>query len=671
MSALAGLCNLDGSPADPAHLSRMLEALSPVRAEPESLWSSGPVGLALRLTPSTPEDRWELQPLVSEDGSLTLVSDCRIDNRPELRAELGVPALSDTLRPAEAVTGPGGERPLVPDSRYVLQAYEEWGEECPRHLVGCYAFAVWDARRRALFAAASAGECRSLVYHFAPPRFAFATLPRGLTCLPWVPRRLNQERMVDMLVMAGLDRAATPFEGIRRLLGGTCLTLDERGLRLRRWWSPSQVPRVRLSSDQEAVEALRGLLDRAVADRLRASSPVAVMMSGGWDSSAVASTAARILAPRGERLATFTEVPRPGLAGPLMPGRYADETPFVRAVARDHPNLDLNLIRTGGASILEDLGQVIAWLERPPRNPLNQVWMDAILREAAHRGHGVMLTGQMGNMTISFSGQGMIRHWLLTGRWRLAWREAACLKRRGTSKGILRTLLWHLLSPYLLSRRQARGAAAVLGPPELLGSPVNRATYDDVRLRRRARAAGRPLGSAGSASLLSVRESSLSSVTGDASAYSRLRFGIDLADPTADQRVVEFCLGLPEDLFLRQGETRWLGRRALQDRLPIEVLDNPLRGLQAADWFERLTPLREELRQELDTLDRLPEAQRLLDLPSLCRILDGWPGEAQPTAACRGALGGALPYAIAVGRFLQTFERGAEEAPSSPRTPAR
>ena len=94
---------------------------------------------------------------------------------------------------------------------------------------------------------------------------------------------------------------------------------------------------------------------------------------------------------------------------------------------------------------------------------------------------------------------------------------------------------------------------------------------------------------------------------------------IDGRDPTADVRLLEFCLAVPTEQFLSNGIQRALARRALADRLPKLVLENSRRGCQAADWHERLTAVRERVAIELDQLEACPAAAKTLDLPRLHR----------------------------------------------------
>jgi len=120
-----------------------------------------------------------------------------------------------------------------------------------------------------------------------------------------------------------------------------------------------------------------------VSDHLRSATPAGVMMSGGLDSSSLAVTAARELGLQGKRLPTFTEVPRAGFDGPMIHGRYADETPFIHALVSRCRTIDPTFIRTDGRTFLDGLDRVFPHLEGPFRNTWNRVWIEAILQAAA------------------------------------------------------------------------------------------------------------------------------------------------------------------------------------------------------------------------------------------------------------------------------------------------
>jgi asparagine synthase (glutamine-hydrolysing) len=135
------------------------------------------------------------------------------------------------------------------------------------------------------------------------------------------------------------------------------------------------------------------------------------------------------------------------------------------------------------------------------------------------------------------------------------------------------------------------------------------------------------------------------------------RWQIDHRDPTADVRLLEFCFAVPTEQFLREGTPRALARRALEDRLPKQVLEESRRGLQAADWHEDLTAARDRIVDELDRLAACPATAAVLDLPRLRRLTENWPSsgwERYDVSVAYQTLAGA----ISAGHFLRRVAGG-------------
>ena len=650
MSAIFGFFNLNGQPISKTDLERMSAALADYGSDGGGIWAQGPVGLGQRLMCFTPEDRFERQPLVSADGRYVLVCDGRIDNRPELMCELDI-------SPAEARE--------LPDSFFVLNAYAKWGEDCVQQLVGFFAFAVWDVREERLLLARSPIGAPLLLHHSTPQTFAFATMPKGLFALPFVPRALNEQKLADFLVQLGSEPQTTLYREICRLPTGHVLSFGRDGQKVRRYWQLDLKREIRFSRDQDYVEAFNELFGRVIDDHVRSLTPVGVMMSGGLDSTCVAAMAARRLRVEGKRLAAFTEVPRRGFEGPVPQGRYGDETPFVQAVAKMYDNLDLTLIRTGGQTFLDDLDRLFFHLEAPFRNTSNRVWVEAIFQEARRRGIRLLLDGGQGNLTISYSGSGLLPHLLHSGKWGRALGEARAMARKGSARSTVKALLGQGIMPLLPSPLWL-AVDWLRGKPEARKTPPWRsysAIHPDFaaaqRVEARAREWGHDFRFHRTANTRYLCYEALGRQ--DFGAYVppfRAMFHVDCRSPLADMRIARFCLALPEDQYLRDGEPRRLVRRVMTGRLPPQVLANRKRGLQAADWFERLSGVRPEIGAELDRLEQSDLARRMLDLARMRRLVKQWPQDGWSKNQVMNEYGLLLERGLMVGRFLRWFEQG-------------
>ena len=295
MSGIVVVFNLDGAPVDPGLLGRMAEAAAYRGPDGIRYRVDGNVGLAHLALNSTPESLQELQPLLSADGVLCLTADARVDNRDELYSTL---TTSGYLQGKDAT-----------DADLILAAYRCWGEACPEHIIGDFAFAVWDGREQKLFCARDPFGIKPLHYSQIGSILCVASEAQQILQHPGVPRRLDEVALADHLVNNCDDEERTMFLDVRRVPPGHRLIATRSGLRTERYWDIDPGVDIRYGRDSEYEAHFLALFQRAVADRLRSSGPVVgVTMSGGMDSTSIAAVAQRILAAGdgGSRLIAYS-----------------------------------------------------------------------------------------------------------------------------------------------------------------------------------------------------------------------------------------------------------------------------------------------------------------------------------------------------------------------------
>src|SRR5262249_49557254 len=167
------------------------------------------------------------------------------------------------------------------DTEVVLQAYLEWGEQFAEHVHGMFALAIWDSRARKLVLARDRLGKKPLYYFVQNDRCVFASELKALVAHGGVPRALDPEALVQYLACQYLPAPLSIYKDVRKLPAAHVAVLDQRGLRLRRYWEiPSPLPH----APPDAGKQLLDLLDQAVAKRLVADVPVGVFLSGGIDS---------------------------------------------------------------------------------------------------------------------------------------------------------------------------------------------------------------------------------------------------------------------------------------------------------------------------------------------------------------------------------------------------
>lgn len=632
MSALAGLWSFDGARDAAEACERMLVAQALYGPHHAASWSRGDVAVGRRLYRLLPEDIHDRQPLVV-DERLALVADLRLDNREDLEAVLGIE--------------PDQARRLC-DADLLLAAWRRWDEDCFDRLVGDYAFALWDGEAGRLILARDPLGQRPLHYHRGSGFCAFASMPKGLHALADIAVAPDEERMARFVALMPEAGSRSYFEGIERVEPGGVVTLTRHDLATRKHWKPARRTMAVATPDDYAA-ALRGHLDTAVRARLRgAGGAIGAHLSAGWDSTAVAATAARLLARSGGRVVAFTATPPGGWTESAPSGRLSDEGPMAALTAGQHANMEHVLVRSTSRSPIEDLDREAFLHDRPTLNPCNAVWINDINRSARARGITVMLTGALGNAALSYNGLEWIAELAARGLWRRWLREARALARVGTMswRGILANSfgarapgpLWSWLK-----RLRGTGVGEVTDHTAIHPARLAALDLGDHDFHHRP-----------GADTFASRLRMLS--WGDPGNHNKGvlgGWGVDLRDPTADRRLIEFCLSLPGDQLLSDGDPRALSRAALADRLPQAVLSEPAKGYQGADWGEGLTAGRGELAMEVERLASCAPAARVLDLDKMRRLVEAWPSGGWDREAVIEQYRCVLLRGVSAGHFLR------------------
>ncbi len=175
----------------------------------------------------------------------------------------------------------------LPDADLILNAYEKWGDDCVKHLLGDFAFAIWDDRRQRLFCARDHFGVKPFFYTHTRDSFCFSSRLNELK----VSTTLNEIAIGDYLLFGvNQDQSTTVFKDIQRLPPGHTLVVENNQIRIQRYWTPSLPSEIRFRNPHSYVERFSELLSQAVKDRLR-SDRVAVSMSGGLDSTSLAAVA--------------------------------------------------------------------------------------------------------------------------------------------------------------------------------------------------------------------------------------------------------------------------------------------------------------------------------------------------------------------------------------------
>jgi asparagine synthase (glutamine-hydrolysing) len=273
MSGIVGIVSFDGAPIDRDLLTRLTESMTFRGPDAQLVVTDDHAGFGHTMLRTTNEAATEKQPLTL-DGKIWLTADARLDGRDELIEKLEL------------------SQSKANDAELILFAYNAWQEKCVDHLIGDFAFAIWNANTQTLFCARDPFGVKPFFYSQIGNTFTFSNTLNTLRLHPSVSDELNETAIADYLAFGlNQDLATTTFSEIHRLPGGHTLSISNRSTIKRRYWTPADLE---TTSTEDCVERFQDLLTTAAKDRLR-TNRVAISMSGGLDSTGLAVIARDLL----------------------------------------------------------------------------------------------------------------------------------------------------------------------------------------------------------------------------------------------------------------------------------------------------------------------------------------------------------------------------------------
>ena len=571
MSGICGLVDFAGAPADGEALRAMAEAAAYRGPDGIHHRRDGAVAMAHLMLDRTPESFHRMsagaqQPIASADGDLLLTADVRLDNRTELLKLLdGIPldgthldetqldeTQLDETQPVEVIEH--GRRSLS-DVELILAAYRRWGIACAEHLLGDFAFALWDRSERRLLCARDALGMKAFNYARVGDLFLFATEAQQILEHPRVSRRLDEGSVGEFLLDAIRTSDRTYFRGVRRLMPAHRLVVTPEAVRPERYWDIDPEKSLRYRRDEEYAEHCLDLLKQAVGARLRSrDAAVGVSMSGGLDSTSVTAIAHELLASGKPDVVAVSYV--------FDALEDCDESSNIRAMI-DELGVDVEIFSAEKHWIFGDAEAHEPYPETPLIN-WEGVYRQVFERLRA-RGARVMLGGLGGDnlyMGSPYSYLDRARRGELgvlaeaaRFSWSLRGKPLWLAARQYIGRPVMRRLRGSR------SRREAdripswitpalrRSAHQAENTPEGLrfGESARQRLYDNIfLLARDGRAA-------------------------DWMDRCASRWGFEMRHPHLDRRLVEFVLSIPSRQHYHPGWYKPLLRRAMVGRLPDAV----------------------------------------------------------------------------------------------------
>lgn len=643
MSAIAGIYRFV-SPVPAEDCNELMNVLRSYSGDYTHAWSEESIFLCCHGKWITPESLCERLPYYDSERKLAITADAIIDNREDLFNRLQVD---------------NGHRKQMTDSELILLAYERWGEDSPKHLIGDFTFMIWDKSRQLLFGARDLSGNRTLYYSHNNLQYAFCTAIAPLQALPNVTKTLNEQWLAEFLAIPGMfetaDIYSTPYRNIEQLPPAHTISITSNGtLSISAYGNLTNVEPIKLNSNEEYEEAFRDVFREAVHARLRTNRGIGVALSGGLDSGTVASFAARKLRDEGKRLQAYSYVPVKDYVDWTSDRLIADERPFIETTMQYVGNMNARYLDFEGKSPLSEVDDWLEFLEMPYKYFENSFWIKGVYEQAQQEGIGVLLTGARGNFTISW-GPALDYYATLLRRmkWLTFYREIQLYSQRADiGRSRLLSMIGRKAFPTWNNASAANNNRYM---PLLIHPDLARKTNVFAKLGQ----AGN--GMLGSRSEFEARKDkfnnlSIASKNGAMATKLSLRYGLQERDATNDPRVVRFCLSVPIEQYVQNGQDRSLLRRSTKHYLPDQIrLNQRTRGIQPADWVHRMIPAWRSFTDELEQMCKDESVGQFLNMDKVKLAISkaGAPRADQASDPHMKL----LMHSIIVYRFIKNFHR--------------
>jgi asparagine synthase (glutamine-hydrolysing) len=262
---------------DPAVVRAMGAAIIHRGPDDDGMFSNEAVAMGLRRL-SIIDVGGGHQPIFNEDGSIAVVCNGEIYNFRELRADLQ--KQGHTFR-----TGS--------DVEVLVHLYEEYGDDLIRHVLGMFAFALWDGKARRLLLGRDRLGIKPLYYARRADRLVFASESKAIVGRPDFPVRVDTEALQDFLALGYLPQPYTLFDGIRKLPPAHLAVIENGTCVEKAYWSLSIAPRLEITESDWLAEIDR-TLEHCVKSQMVSDVPIGAFLSGGVDSSTIVAYMSRV-----------------------------------------------------------------------------------------------------------------------------------------------------------------------------------------------------------------------------------------------------------------------------------------------------------------------------------------------------------------------------------------
>lgn len=379
MSGFITIYNTNNEPVQSRLLSSLVDSLKYRGPDKQKIWIDGPIGMGHALFQTTNEAQYENQP-ATLDREVWITCSARIDDRVNLVNKLGMKKEINLDK--------------TPDSELILYAYRKWGEDCLEHLLGDFAFVIWDNRNKKVFCARDRFGMKQLYFSKVHNSLILSNSLNTINQHPSISRKLNDKSIAGFLLYGDhtwLDKSLTVFEDVTSLLPAHKLIFQNGKIKTQKYWDiSSNLPLIKYQKESDYLDHFREIFKTAVEDRIRTPS-IAISMSGGMDSTSIAATIRELEKEnriKGLNMQAITSV---------YDQLFASKERYYAKLAAEHLNIPIKYLPADHYPFMEQ-----SILTTRPLEIYNlSYWQD--FQKTIARYSRVVLSGEAGDNLLNYS----------------------------------------------------------------------------------------------------------------------------------------------------------------------------------------------------------------------------------------------------------------------------
>lgn len=570
MSGFFGIFRPQGGPVDLEAFEQMKTAMYRDGFDGMETHVEEKIAMGHLMLRVSPESKYDKQPLKSSCGNYLLVGHFRLDYRDELGDKLGLTQ---------------SQLEVTPDSQLALLAYQKWNEKCVHHLEGDWAFVVFSIIENKLVAFKDCIGHSTIFYSIFRDGFIFSTSIKLL-----IPK-IGLEEVVNLTQLkllslnhCELSEGLTLFKGIFVLKNAHQLSVDYDLLFCeKKYWDLRKVPCLRYHFEEDVVADLTSIYSNSISTRIKSKDDVGLFLSSGLDSTSIAYFASVYFSFYSKILYTYTSYPQYISEIPDNKIDKAREDILVKNFVEGNKNIESYCLNFKNKLISEEFisGELDNY---DPIIISNTFWINGLLKNAKQKGCKIILCGQLGNASLTWSAPYLTFSKLINFKFKFLLNRIVVMSKKYNVT--IFTVLWHeILIPLKNLLRNKLHFSSFR--KSIFKSSIFKSNSfkDEFNLRQLGGLQYIP----GYTFFLSDEEfryaflSKVSNKAGSKWYTLGQDYGIETTDPTSDIRLLEFTFRISEDYFNYFGDSKYIFKKMMNGRLPEYILNKKVPSVQAYD----------------------------------------------------------------------------------------